>query len=69
MAKKYGNELKLFILGGIVILIIGSILFLESQKAKPVNSTAVKNLALICDTNDIIFVTYSTDYVFDLFMH
>ena len=43
MAKKYGNELKLFILGGIVILIIGSILFLESQKAKPVNSTAVKN--------------------------
>lgn len=30
-----------------------------------VNSIAVKSLALICNTNDITFMTYSTDYVFD----
>ena len=38
---------------------------LYPQEAFKVNSTAVKELAVICKELDIIFVTYSTDYVFD----
>jgi dTDP-4-dehydrorhamnose reductase len=34
-------------------------------KAMAVNFLAVQNLAKICKKQDIIFVTYSTDYVFD----
>ena len=33
--------------------------------AMAINFIAVQNLAKICKENDIIFVTYSTDYVFD----
>lgn len=34
-------------------------------KAMAVNFLAVQNLAKICKKQEIIFVTYSTDYVFD----
>lgn len=33
--------------------------------AMAINFIAVKNLARICKENNIIFITYSTDYVFD----
>lgn len=33
--------------------------------AMAINFIAVQNLARVCKENDIIFVTYSTDYVFD----
>jgi len=38
---------------------------LHPDKAFEVNVFAVKNLALICKKNNVKFVTYSTDYVFD----
>lgn len=37
----------------------------NSEKAFAVNSLAIKNLAQICDKNNIALVHFSTDYVFD----
>ena len=37
----------------------------DPLNAKKINSLAVRDLARICKEKNIIFVTYSTDYVFD----